>query len=222
MKFIAKMLSGHPSGIMVNDMLNHDDYMWDVDKIRLVCSEDDTRLILNASRPIRYVPDTPLWTPVATGSYTAVAGFDLLCRMYHPDSSNTSSSQFSWKDFWRTKVPMRILVNTWKIWHNAIPTFSNLNRHHLRCEVLCPFYGSPDDSVSHTFLSCSFARAVWFCLPVSIRSSSGPLTIQRWLHGWIKRWKRNPPLYYEAWLTILVTLDVIWRLATERESLEAR
>lgn len=72
----------------------------------------------------------PKRTLVATELYTTVTGFDLLWQTYHSDSSNTTSLQFPWNDFWKTKAPMRILVNAWKIWHDAISTFSNLNRHH--------------------------------------------------------------------------------------------
>ena len=90
---------------MANDLLNHEDYTWNVYKIRLVCSEDDTGLLLRAKRPVKYALDTPIWTPVAIGLYTTAVGFDFLSRTYHPDYSNTFSHQFSWKDFLRTKAP---------------------------------------------------------------------------------------------------------------------
>lgn len=101
-------------------------------------------------------------------------------------------------------------MTVWKIWHNAIPTFSILNLHHLRCEIFCPFCGASDDSVSHLFFQCNFARAVWFGLPISLKVNR-LMQFHTWFKAWIKRWRKNPSRFYESWIFVLVGLDVIWR-----------
>lgn len=106
---------------------------------------------------------------------------------------------------------MRVLLSVWKIFNNVIPTFTNFNRHYLHCEIVCPFYGEADDSISHTFLRCSFARVVWFGLPFSLRTDSGDDQVQRWLRSWIRQWGWNRDCFNEIWLTILVGLNVIWK-----------
>ena len=112
---------------------------------------------------------------------------------------------------------MRLLILAWKIWQGALPTFSNLRAHHLRCDVGCAFCGFEDDIVDHVFLMCDFARAVWFGLSVSVRSCNMRFhNIQRWFRFWISMWKKRRMLNYEDWLIMLVGLDVIWKLQNDR------
>lgn len=108
-------------------------------------------MLVDGPNPVRDRSDCLVWTHVVTGSFTTAPGYDLLLKSYHPEFSNPRSftHMFSWKDFWRKKAPMRILVFAWKVWHEALPTFSNLNRQHLRCDVFCPFCDGSDDLVDH-------------------------------------------------------------------------
>ena len=99
---------------------------------------------------------------------------------------------------------MRVLLTVWKIYNDVVPTFTNLNRHHLRCEIVCPLCGATDDSTSHTFLLCSFARAVWFGLPITYKYHPRNCTFRTWLTSWIIRWRRNKERFSEA------GLDALW------------
>lgn len=153
-------------------------------------SEVEARKLVEGSIPVRNRTDCLLWTSVAIGSYSTATGYDLLLKSCHPKFSNprSLSQLFPWKNFWRTKAPMRILVFAWTAWHGALPTFSNLNRQHLRCEVFCPFCGGSDDSIDHVFLQCHFFRVVWFRLDISLKSNSPRFwNTQRWLRFWVLR-----------------------------------
>lgn len=204
-------VDGPPTSVLVSDLLDHSTYSWDLSKINLVCNDVQAAALLTNSGPIRQVLDSLIWTLFATGSYTTIASFNLLSRVDHPGYGNTTYSNFPWNDFWRTKAPMRILLTALKIYNDVVPTFENLNRHHFRCEIVCPFCGAADDLVSHTFLQCSFARAVWFGFPLTFRVYPTNCNFRIWLIKWITRWSRNKDWFSEAWTTILFGLDVIWR-----------
>lgn len=77
--------------------------------------------------------------------------------------------------------------------------------------ISCHIY----NSISHIFLRCNFARAVWFGLPFSVLSDAQGGQLQRWLLGWIRRWKRDRERFESSWFAILVGLDLIWKYRNE-------
>ena len=77
-RFWEGHIAGSPSGIFVNDLIDHDSYSWDAGILSRIFSEANAQALLNTPGPIRHSPDTWVWTPVATRSYTTATGFDLL------------------------------------------------------------------------------------------------------------------------------------------------
>lgn len=91
----------------------------------------------------------------------------------YSENSNILSSQYPWKNFWRTKALMKILITVWKIWHNAILAFSTLNHHRFICDIftlsmICRMI------LLLTFFNYHFDRAIWFGISVAIKIGSRP------------------------------------------------
>lgn len=55
-KYCSHHISSPPSRVLVTDLLNHNSYDWDMDKINIVCLEDEVNHIIVWPHPIRGRP----------------------------------------------------------------------------------------------------------------------------------------------------------------------
>lgn len=89
--------------------------------------------------------------------------------------------------FWKTKASYRVFVLAWKMWHNALLTFANVNAHYLHYLIECPFFGGDDDSLLHVLLRCDFAKAIWYGLDIYLKTS---FYIFQYFHQWLLFWAK--------------------------------
>jgi hypothetical protein len=125
--------------------------------------------------PISLHLDTPfLWTPSSNGLFSTSSVY----RLISSPRINSISSPFEssiWKSLWKLKLNARLLLFLWKIAWNLLPTKTRLKAlfHIPALDSLCPLCSSEEESLSHLFFNCIFARVAW-------RSSFWPLDSSAW------------------------------------------
>lgn len=116
--------------------------------------------------PLAPTTDRLVWSKAISDVYTIADGYRLLSNQVS-DRHNTQRI-FPWKDFWRIKELLRLLMFIWKFLNESIPCGEILNRHHVPGNFHCQLCDHPGESLDHVFKACPFARAIWFGIPIAL------------------------------------------------------
>lgn len=160
--------------------------------------------------------DKLLWSGHSSGNYTVSAGYKWLVsnRPRNPNSRTyLGPTSFPWKDFWKSKLPYRVLVFGWKVLCDALPTKDKLQRNHINVGInnLCLFCYQHVETSNHLFLHCSFSKVVWFGINLSIRTDFlGCSSVGVWVRYWLDLWKMSNDDFADSWIVILTIMDAIW------------
>jgi hypothetical protein len=87
--------------------------------------------------------DKPVWKWTKSGIYSVKSMYNHLCR---------HGADRSFKHLWKSKIPLKIKIWLWLIWHDAIATKDNLLKRNWNGSASCQFCHH-DESISHLFLS---------------------------------------------------------------------
>ena len=119
--------------------------------------------------------DELLWRHSSSGEYKVKKAYHLL---QHLDQTSAISYErpfgiphYVWKLIWKVKLPMKILSFIWKLLLDNIPLFAILNKRGITTLTRCLLCDDNDETINHLFLTCPFARAVWLCSTLGIRTS---------------------------------------------------
>jgi hypothetical protein len=66
----------------------------------------------------------------------------------------------SFKQLWKSRIPLKIKIWLWLIWQNAIATKDNMKKRKWVGSFDCHF--CPDDeTINHLFFTCPMAAYIW-------------------------------------------------------------
>lgn len=93
------------------------------------------------------------WSNIASESYIAAVGYQMLIKLYHPWLSNHNYYMFLARIFRGWKF----LVKSWSLFDkfDMMLFQSSLISRLIVSSLFC---NHDDDSINHTFLACNFAR----------------------------------------------------------------
>ena len=98
----------------------------------------------------------------------------------------------------------------WKVIHDSLPTFQALKGKGIPVVALCPFCDCVEESASHLFLHCHFARACWYGSALALHTSSlGLMAVQQWIINSIIRHKR---LNESSMKTLQLMFITLWAI----------
>lgn len=83
------------------------------------------------------------------------------------ESSNNMERTKGWSRFWKLRVPVRVKLMTWRLFHNGLPVAGNLSKRGCVTELCCPFCGFKDENSKHVFIECWWAKCYWSSLEVT-------------------------------------------------------
>lgn len=66
---------------------------------------------------------------------------------------------------------MKIITFIYKLLHESLPVLTNLNKRGIQTSNRCLMCEEDEETMSHLFLKCPFARAVWYESPFGIRTT---------------------------------------------------
>lgn len=100
------------------------------------------------------------WIFSSSGEYSVKSGYELTRRWKlsrHSDigePSNWESSANVWTRFWRSRVPDRVELVTWPLYHDSLPVFSNLSKRGCDTSNGRLFCGFKNENALHLFVNC--------------------------------------------------------------------
>ncbi|CAM8957099.1 unnamed protein product [Rhodiola kirilowii] len=79
-----------------------------------------------------------------------------------------------WKNFWSTKVPNKVKMFAWRLFHNSLPDALNLRRRGIFLDCRCKLCGRQDETALHVVRDCWWAHAVYKEMGLDPSSFSRP------------------------------------------------
>jgi hypothetical protein len=130
--------------------------------------DDLSRVALSPGR------DKPIWKYTKSGKFTVKSLYNRL--------SSVGIDRF-FKHLWKAKIPLKIKICLWLIWHNAIATKDNMKKRKWVGNYACSFCSS-DESINHLFFACPAAKYMWSIVATSIGAPNRPICFTQYF-WWI-------------------------------------
>jgi hypothetical protein len=108
--------------------------------------------------------DKPVWKWTKDGIFSVKSMYNHLCG---------NGIDRSFKHLWKSKIPLKIKIWLWLIWHNAIASKDNLLRRNWSGDASCQFC-SQNESISHMFFTCVAAKYVWSTVAKAVGATDRP------------------------------------------------
>jgi hypothetical protein len=199
----------------ISDLILPGNRSWNIDLLSDLFTPLSVQAIKNIYLSPSPIPDRLVWTSSSSRLFSVKAAHESFSSLLAP--SSTLLNPLDWTSLWSLKIQHRLKHFLWKVVWNILPTRSNIFKfsHTVTVDELsCPLCDGPIETLTHIFLDCPFARAVW-------RYCSWPINTATFanlpLHEWAKA-VINPstllgiPINYvhDFQLTALITMDYIW------------
>jgi ribonuclease HI len=193
----------------VTDLIDPINAHWKSERILQLYDYETSQQILSiplSKVAFHSLPDKIIWPHSTTGEYQVKQAYQLLHQSAFPPHSHNGGSHNIWKHLWKIPLPHKILTFTWKLLQNALPIKTELVKRGIQCDPKCQLCHSENESSTHLFMQCHFARAVWLGVDITTRPLiENQITIQHWIQNLITG---NSPPY--ALKLVLTTLWCIW------------
>ena len=126
------------------------------------------------------IEDTPLWTASTSGSFTIPLAVALL-----RESDPSDGIQWDW--IWKIRVPYRVQVFLWLLFHRRLLTNAERFRRKFSSDPLCGICLEAMEDLDHLFRRCHIAQDVWQTLHnCGLSSTATEENFQTWLQANLK------------------------------------
>ncbi|KAK8634969.1 hypothetical protein V6N13_022847 [Hibiscus sabdariffa] len=103
--------------------------------------------------------DELIWRYENTGTYSPKNGYKLLLELnltQYPRFSEAYTSLLSsfYTTLWDLSMPAKCKIFIWRLMHNFLPTFANLQHHKLPVRNTCRLCEASADTIDHLVFSC--------------------------------------------------------------------
>ena len=96
-----------------------------------------------------------------------------------------SNMNMGFAEFWKRKIPTKILLFGWLVWRERILTWDMLRRKGFHGPSRCSFCRMEEESISHIFFLCPWTTHLWslFCKPL-LDGAWPPTSFIEAAHSW--------------------------------------
>ena len=120
--------------------------------------------------------DTPRWKFTKSGKFSVKSLYEKLSSV---------GPYRSFKQLWKAKIPLKIKIWLWLIWHNAIATKDNMKKRKWVGDVSCRFCPA-NETISHLFFDCPAAVYMWSVIGASLGAHTRPVCFTHFF-SWIAK-----------------------------------
>ena len=157
--------------------------------------------------------DKLLWKYSNSGEFEVKTAYRILLEDYltlsNEHHSQSNADNRVWKLIWKIKTPQKICIFVWKLLLEGLPTRQLLRNRGIMDIGLCPFCNCEEESTTHLFLLCPFARACSHGLTLAVHTSDLiGITVQQW--ELIVSHNLDDEVFLEYMQNIFITLWTIW------------
>lgn len=156
-----------------------------------------------------------IWTKANDRVYSVKKGFSSLIMAEH-NLSLSSAQGVNRKEYRKIELPFRVILFSWKIINETIPTPDILKKHHLQSEGCFVICGNEEETANHIFIHCDLARAMWFSSSLSIRTEGVP-NVRSFIIGCINKVATD-----KDWLNqlkeILLAVQALWECRNRKKN----
>ncbi|XP_074326550.1 uncharacterized protein LOC141664498 [Apium graveolens] len=153
----------------VSSLLCMNNQSWDLDLIRDIFDDRDAEIIMGIPLHVNEL-DKWYWRREKLGIYSVKSAYTII-QENNPYQDDYGDTGF-WRRLWNLKVPPKVKTFIWKAATNCLPTKDLLRTKRVNVSEWCPLCNEAAESILHTLISCSFARACWSHLFVDINVNS--------------------------------------------------
>nr|XP_023892398.1 uncharacterized protein LOC112004387 [Quercus suber] len=177
---------------------------------REIFTHTDAHAILTIHIPFTLKQDRLIWLPDAKGVFFVKSIYKVAFN--HPTSND--QSQTHWSKQWKAKFPKRLKLLIWRIGANAIPTKANLQRRIPYIDQTCSLCNSGEETSTHLFFECNFARALWAAACWGLKTDAASINSNEDIIKIIVTPLKSPVPAHKQWyisLNIALIVDEIWQ-----------
>ncbi|KAM6596535.1 hypothetical protein CsatA_007059 [Cannabis sativa] len=152
-------------GVMVSELIGLEG-TWDVQTLSQYFLSLDIDVILGI--PLRggggggRCEDGWCWHYNSNGCYSVKSGYKVALDMVS-ERNGCSSADLAhwWNGMWNLKIPQKVKIFLWRMYHRALPTNSQLLKRKLLVQPLCHRCGEETESPEHALVYCSSLCPLW-------------------------------------------------------------
>ena len=171
----------------VADLINQENHSWNADLVRTYYSFPICKEIMKIPLPKTNAGgDKLLWKHSKSGDFEVKIAYRLLLKDCLASSTdchrvNLVESKI-WALIWKIKLPQKIWTFIWILLHDCLPTLQLLKIRVIFDDGLCLMCNCEEESASHLFLLCPFARACWHGSSLAVHTTDfSDISVQQWL-----------------------------------------
>ena len=168
----------------IKDLMDPTSWNWNSELINTVYNRPEAEAILSTTFPKFGNIDKVIWPFFNSGEYQVKQDYKMLMAINQENSNrNDHTRKKCWLNFWKLGIPFRVFTFLWKILHCGLPTRTELAKKQIITYETCAVCGEYQETLDHLFMSCHFARAIWYVAAQGLRTH---LTNTTDLVNWMK------------------------------------
>lgn len=109
-----------------------------------------------------------MWALEPSGKFSSKSLYRL---MVNPGEVDTRM-----RDMWEVKMPLKIKVFLWMLWHDRVQTGEQLKIRKSKHSEFCKYCGRLETR-DHLFFNCHISQLVWVWVRVSLRWGQRPISL---------------------------------------------
>ncbi|XP_019198405.1 PREDICTED: uncharacterized protein LOC109192286 [Ipomoea nil] len=152
------------------------------------------------------------------GIFTVRGCYKAISTQYDPINKK------KWSTMWKLNIPRKVKVFAWQACSGCLPTADHLRSRRVDCQYCCSMCQSEEETTSHLFINCSFAKECWDLSGIPVSTSVFP-SFEFWVDHHVAMLDKDQCrlLLLICWRIWLARNNKIWnnKITTSRRLVEA-